>query len=70
MSQPTKIEIPTLSDGQLGDWISNADPKKYRNDPDTEWLKRVVFGRPRASKKFTVSELEAMGLVGVYFPKK
>jgi hypothetical protein len=73
MSQPTKpenVNIPTLPDGALGDWISNAKPEEYRNDPDKEWLKRIVFGKPRNSKKHSVAELEAMGLVGVYFPKK
>ena len=31
-----------------------------------DWLKGKVIGRPQASDTYTVEQLEAMGLVGVY----
>lgn len=34
-----------------------------------EWLKGKVIGRPQASFKYTVEQLEAMGMVGVYDPE-
>jgi len=35
-----------------------------------EWLKDKTIGRPRATWAFSVEQLEAMGMVGVYDPSR
>lgn len=35
-----------------------------------EWLKGKVITRPKATDKYTIEELEAMGMVGVYDPTR
>lgn len=37
---------------------------QYRN-----WLRGKYIGRPQATVKYTVEELEAMDIVGVYDPR-
>lgn len=34
-----------------------------------EWLKGKVVGRPQATFKYTVEQLESMGVVGIYDPE-
>ena len=31
-----------------------------------DWINKNVIGRPKATKKYTVEELEEMGMVGIY----
>lgn len=31
-----------------------------------EWIDRNVIGRPKATEKYTVEELEKMGMIGIY----
>ena len=52
-------------------WVCNTgDPNApgVRFDPreSYDWLRDKIIGRPKASRKHTVEELEAMGLVGLY----
>lgn len=52
-------------------WISNT-PKSpsllvLHNDPGYwEWRNSLVEGRPKASEVFSVEELEAVGMIGLY----
>ncbi len=43
-------------------WLSNHS----KDDPLWESKFRLFFGRPEATKEFTVESLENMGMVGVY----
>ena len=43
-------------------WLSNHSKGK----PLWDSKLRLFFGRPKATEKFTVEQLEDMGLVGVY----
>lgn len=57
-------------------WLTNAaDHRKEdryydANDPTGEyrrqWLADKIIGRPKAGDKYTVEELEAMGMIGIY----
>ena len=61
---------------KLGKWVTNIEdpnlPTARGDMSDTEWeyhLKYVaehVVGRPKASKEYTVWQLENWGLVGLY----
>lgn len=47
----------------------NNVPERQRDAEIAYWSrrrKRVVFGEPKASERYTSEELAAMGLVGVY----
>lgn len=33
------------------------------------WLDNKIIGRPQATEKYTVEQLEEMGMVGVYIPE-
>ena len=33
-----------------------------------EWINRNVIGRPKATEAYTVEQLEAMGMIGIYAP--
>jgi hypothetical protein len=35
-----------------------------------EWLRDKTVGTPKATRYFTVAELEAMGMVGIYAPEE
>lgn len=34
-----------------------------------EWINRNVIGRPQATETYTVEQLEAMGMIGIYAPE-
>ena len=55
-------------------WLTNTrDPKNFSGDTlhrqeqeALEYLENKIIGRPKATERYSVEELEAMGLVGVY----
>ena len=56
-------------------WLSNtydpADPERLCSDYEEEywhlcWLEDKIIGLPRASKAYTVKQMQEMKLVGVY----
>lgn len=52
-------------------WLTNiGDPKKPVYDPEElhEYLKGKVIGDPQATSTYTVDQLKALGMVGVYAP--
>lgn len=44
-------------------WLTNAGKDQVRHDP---YYRDKIIGRPKATESYSVEELQAMGIVGVY----
>jgi hypothetical protein len=63
---PTKVEEAKMSLAlSFEDW-NDPNGRERAWQHHLAYLKDKVIGRPQASDTYTVEELEAMGLVGVY----
>lgn len=51
------------------DWQNGPEAIEQSWQRHLEWINQNVIGPPQASEKYTVAELEKMGLVGIYAPE-
>ncbi len=69
MKWNTNLENPGLPDHWVTPIRSWGETPQKAKDHETEWLKGKIIGPPQATETYTVKQLEAMDIVGIYVPE-